>query len=603
MTTTTLTLCTDPVTQQEPRHSVWLAAMAILAMMFFSPLSLTAQVPDPHAMSGRDKIQTALLAKLESETQSATTKTGSQPAPQYPVIVSLQSPQTLQGKVMDYRSRDGLSQLQQHVEAMQNTVLQTPTSGSLTVLHRYQNVFGFSAMADREAIFSLVARDNVIRIEDMPVMHKMDTESHALTHVDRVHDLGYSGDGVTIAIIDDGIDAAHEAFGGDSGWPNQKIIGGYDFADGDNDPRIDCVEQNHGTAVAGVAAGNGGGIRGTAPDAKLVFLKVQHAVDCDQRQFRGDLIGAVDWAITNRSRYGIDIISMSLGGGASPSACDQDQPLLHQVLSAARQSGLIVLAASGNEAQTNAISSPACMPDVISVGAVYDDNIGPRQFGSCSDPVTHADLVTCYSNSAGILDILAPADCSHTAQAGGGTVSCFNGTSSATPFAAGVVATLLEAADEPLDNEQMRSALVNSGVAVSDPKSGWIIPRIDAEAALRELSRDHDDDDDSDNHAPCRDCGSFTGRLTGTGDWQAQPDDTPYFSEAGTHQGWLRGPSDADFDLYLLKFVGHAWVTVAASESSDSDESITYRGTSGYYIWVIYAYDGHGSYRFWLKQP
>jgi subtilisin family serine protease len=103
---------------------------------------------------------------------------------------------------------------------------------------------------------------------------------------------------------------------------------------------------------------------------------------------------------------------------------------------------------------------------------------------------THADLVTCYSNSAGILDLLAPANCAHTAKAGGGTEACFGGTSSATPFTAGVAAALLEAADDALTNDQMRRLLVSSGVALSDPKSDWITPRIDADAALQALRAD-----------------------------------------------------------------------------------------------------------------
>ena len=240
------------------------------------------------------------------------------------------------------------------------------------------------------------------------------------------------------------------------------------------------MEQSHGTAVAGVVAGNGGGIRGTAPDAKIVLLKLQHAVDCRQGYLRGDLIAALDWVVTNRSTYGINILSMSIGGETFSSACDQQQPLLYQAINAAHQAGLIILAAAGNEYQTNALSSPACMSNVISVGAVYDANVGSMTYGDCSDHETHADLVACYSNSAEILDILAPADCSRTARAGGRIKTCFGGTSSA-PFAAGVVATLLEAADVPLDNEQMRRVLVNSGVAVSDPKSDWITPRLDAE--------------------------------------------------------------------------------------------------------------------------
>lgn len=153
-------------------------------------------------------------------------------------------------------------------------------------------------------------------IEMMPTMQKMDTQSHTLTRMDAVHAAGFTGKGVTIAIIDDGIDAAHPAFGGDSAWPNAKIIAGHDFADNDSDPRNDCVSQSHGTAVAGVAAGNGGGVLGTAPDANLVLLKIQSAQRCGSAVLDGDFIGALDWVISHREQYGIDILSLSLGGQA-----------------------------------------------------------------------------------------------------------------------------------------------------------------------------------------------------------------------------------------------------------------------------------------------
>ena len=598
MTTIILTLCTEPIIKRKPQRHARLAVMVMLAIMFVSPLSLIAQVASLHSTPGRDKIRTDLLAKLESEPQSTPAKARSQ-ALRYKIIVSLQRPPTLQANAIDYRSSAGRSQIQQHVEAMQNTVLQTPTPGSLTVWHRYENLFSFSAMADRDAILSLVAQDAVVRIEEMPVMYKMDIESHALTNVNNVHRTGFTGQGVTIAIIDDGIDVSHKAFGGSSAWPNDKILGGYDFADNDNDPRIDCVDQSHGTAVAGVAAGSRGEILGTAPNAKLVFLKVQSAAMCGAREFDGDPVAAIDWVVTNRDRFGIDIISISFGGGAFSRACDSVSPY-RQAVNAAHEAGITLFAAAGNEAQTNAISQPACLSNVISVGAVYDDDIGVASFGNCIDTITHADRVTCYSNSAGILDILAPADCANTARAGGGTDACFNGTSSATPFTAGVAAALLEGADRDLNPDQMRSLLVDNSVAIADPKSDWITPRIDADAALQALRSS----DPIGDRAPCTNCERYTGNLAQPGAFEAQPDGTYYSSpSAGTHRGWLRGPDSTNFDLYLYQWNGAEWVVVAQSLNPTSEEVISYSGSRGYYTWVIHAVDGSGSYDFWLQQP
>ncbi len=78
-----------------------------------------------------------------------------------------------------------------------------------------------------------------------------------------------------------------------------------------------------------------------------------------------------------------------------------------------------------------------------------------------------------------------------------------------------------------------------------------------------------DDDGDSDSvsksvtvtdppggGAPCTNCTEYNGSLTGTGDWDAQPNGTYYYAGSGIHEGWLEGPSSADFDFYLYRWSG-----------------------------------------------
>lgn len=104
--------------------------------------------------------------------------------------------------------------------------------------------------------------------------------------------------------------------------------------------------------------------------------------------------------------------------------------------------------------------------------------------------------------------------------------------------------------------------------------------------------------------APCTGCEEYTGSLSGTGASQYQPNGTYYYSSvSGTHRGWLRGPTNADFDLYLQKWNGFYWATVARSEGVTSEEQVAYTGTAGYYRWRVYAYSGSGSYTFWLQRP
>jgi len=98
---------------------------------------------------------------------------------------------------------------------------------------------------------------------------------------------------------------------------------------------------------------------------------------------------------------------------------------------------------------------------------------------------------------------------------------------------------------------------------------------------------------------------AFATVAAGTGSYQFQPNGTYYFSSvSGTHRGWLRGPtSGADFDLYLQKWNGSTWVTVASGTSSTSNEDIVYSGTSGYYTFKVYSYSGSGSYDLWIQHP
>ncbi|WP_376696830.1 S8 family serine peptidase [Wenzhouxiangella sp. EGI_FJ10305] len=116
-------------------------------------------------------------------------------------------------------------------------------------------------------------------------------------------------------------------------------------------------------------------------------------------------------------------------------------------------------------------------------------------------------------------------------------------------------------------------------------------------------SYDEDDGGDGgDGGAPCTDCDQYSGSL-GDGDSEVQPDGDYYYAGSGTHNGWLVGPTDADFDLELYRWDGSDWSRVANSASADSEESISYDGSAGYYYWKVLSYSGSGSYDLWLDTP
>lgn len=462
-----------------------LRSISVVFVFLFFLSNLWADAADVAAMAGiekvapnlRDKLQRASVDQLKGKYQT------------YRLIVRLRPRESPAESARAFANKAWNKRMKENIRHLQKDVLDTMTDvpdSSFKVLARYNSLYGFSALADLEGLSRLAAHDQVIRIEEMPLYQKMDDEAFALTETTLAHAAGWTGNGVTVAIIDDGIDYSHTAFGGFQGFPNARIIGGYDFADYDEDPGYDCAGQSHGTAVAGVAVGNGGGVMGTAPEANLVFLKVQKTATCGQPLLDGDIIAALDWVITHRNTYGIKVISMSFGSDQTyADPCSQS--IAADALTAAANAGLIVVVASGNSAAANGISDPACSPDAFSVGAVYDTNLGYAGFRNCTDAETHADMVTCYSNSAYFLDVLAPSHCATTAQAGGGVNSCFGGTSSAAPYVAGIAATLFEK-NPSLGRSAAAAALVNDGDLVSDSRNGLTKPRVNHVETLNGIS-------------------------------------------------------------------------------------------------------------------
>ncbi|MFW9777814.1 MAG: S8 family serine peptidase [Candidatus Heimdallarchaeota archaeon] len=259
-----------------------------------------------------------------------------------------------------------------------------------------------------------------------------------------LQDLGINGSGVTIAILDTGIDRYHpdlDDLDDDDATYDPKIILEASFIDYDDDGSNDTSpldDNNHGTHVAGIAAGNGL-LKGVAPGATLMNAKV-----LDGRfgsGFTSWIVKGMDWAILN----GADIISMSLGGFGG------DASLLYSVAAeAAWQNGTILVAAAGNSGPTpGTISSPGLESRTVTVGAsnIYNDvslfsSRGPSSVGTV-DP-----------------DIIAPGRGILSLEKGGGYLIS-SGTSMAAPAISGVIA-LLKSGAPGATNDEIRSALLST---------------------------------------------------------------------------------------------------------------------------------------------
>jgi subtilisin family serine protease len=387
----------------------------------------------------------------------------------------------------------------------------------LQVTRRFSYQFGFAARITPAALQRLAAEPEVLFIEKDRILFPHLAQGIPLMQA-TLPRADYDGSGLSIVICDTGIDTSHPRLGG-GGFPNSKVIGGYDVGDDDADPRPDSANgEAHGTACAGIAAGDAGTsgdyIGGVAPGARLYAVKISSG-DTDTATTAA-MIAAWEWAVTHMDddpAHPVKIISTSFGGGKFSATCDGESPGMTGAAFNALAAGITIFASSGNDGYCDAIAWPACISTVNSVGAVYDGSLGTLGFCvdalSCAPKVEHddcspdyaawdetaADMVPSYSNSAPFLTLLAPShDAFTTDIVGGGGYSVddydpsFGGTSAAAPYAAGAAAVLQSASMAAtgifLSPDQVRQYLVNTGDSVTDSKVSLTKPRINLDNAV-----------------------------------------------------------------------------------------------------------------------
>jgi len=355
-------------------------------------------------------------------------------------------------------------------------------------------------------------------------------------------------------IVDTGVRTSHAEFGGRAG-------GGY-TAIADGRGVQDC--NGHGTHVAGTV---GGATSGVAKQVSLVPVRV---LDCAGAGTNSGVIAGIDWVTADHAAGQPAVANLSLGGPASRA--------LDTAVSNSIFDGVTYAVAAGNDNVDACGVSPARVADAVTVGAS-----------------TSSDARSSFSNYGTCLDVFAPGSsitsASHTADT---ALAIMSGTSMATPHAAGVAALYLQGSPSAIP-ATVRNAVVNSTTANSVSGSGSGSPNRLLYSLFGATPPPAT--------TACSLPESYTGSLAGTGSGAYQPNGSYYYSAAGTHTGCLRGPSGADFDLYLLRWNGSTWVTVAQSVKTGSVEDISYNGTAGYYTWRVESYSGSGPYTFGLRRP
>jgi subtilisin family serine protease len=202
--------------------------------------------------------------------------------------------------------------------------------------------------------------------------------------------MGYTGKGIGVAVIDSGISNAHDDLYRTSAWSfsttNGRVAHFKDFTvDNPNvwSPNGAYDDYGHGTHVAGIIAGTGydssGKHKGIAPGARLVGLKVMDQLG---RGYISDVIAAIDYAISVKTTYNVRVINLSVASGVYDSYWTDPLTLAAK---RAVDAGIVVVASAGNhgqnelgQKQSGGITSPGNAPWVLTVGASSEEASAAR---------------------------------------------------------------------------------------------------------------------------------------------------------------------------------------------------------------------------------
>lgn len=298
--------------------------------------------------------------------------------------------------------------------------------GTANVNQDYDLIPATALSVDPASLDELTESEEVEEVWlDEPVHTMLDVSAPLINATAVWQQLGNQGEGVTICVVDTGIDTEHPDFEGRIGFTSD-FTGKGSVEDGNG----------HGTHVASICAGTGkasaGKYQGVAPGASLMAAKVL----ADNGSGRmSDVMAGVEWAAQN----GADVLNLSLGSDGNSDGTDALSTMCNAVV----DMGKVVVVAAGNAGPANnTVGSPGAAENVVTVGA-STDNDGIARFssrGPTADGRVKPDVV---APGSGIVAARAsgtamgtPVDENYTSA---------NGTSMATPHVAGLCALMLKA--------------------------------------------------------------------------------------------------------------------------------------------------------------
>ena len=302
---------------------------------------------------------------------------------------------------------------------------------------------------------------------------------------------GADGSDWAIAIVDAGIDSSHPFFRDASG--QSRVIAEACFA-GNKCPNGSSSSVGpgqaahrggawHGTHVAGIAAGNSFGAsnsspRGVAKNAKIVAVNVY---ETNGFVLGFNLDAGLKWILEQR-KAGTKIAAVNISLSSTmvyPGSCDSATPATKRIIDDLNTEGIVVVVAAGNNSSRSGLTWPACLSNVIPVGAV-DNSLTVASVSNVSPGLAVSGLVAPGVSVCSSM----PFDRMRTGY------GCASGTSVASPHVAGTVALLRQAAPNA-SYSQIVAALRTTTTRVMDRRSGGTVsglPVLDVKAALKALT-------------------------------------------------------------------------------------------------------------------
>ncbi|MFV1969124.1 MAG: S8 family serine peptidase, partial [Pirellulaceae bacterium] len=311
---------------------------------------------------------------------------------------------------------------------------------------------------------------------------------HESTGVNYVRDtFGFQGNGQTVAIIDSGIAYDHYALGGGIGT-GYRVVGGWDFAEGDGNPYDDAPAGFHGTHVAGIVGSDNATYRGVAPEVDLVALRV---FDDNGAGYLSWVESALQWVHDNRNAFENPITTVNLSLGTNWNADSVPAwATLEEEFAQLETDGIFISVSAGNAFanvnNTPGLSYPAASPYVVPVASV--DNDGSLSYFSQRN--SRALAAPGRSITSTVPDYVFGSD---------GVPNDFgtaSGTSMAAPYVAGASVLVREAMEflgfQNITQDTIYEQFRTTADIIHDAATNADYYRIDVQSALDALMPDDD---------------------------------------------------------------------------------------------------------------